>query len=191
MNYKELWDICVRLLTAPRKAWESIALQTNRKSVHTNFVYPMIGLCALAVFVGVLLTSSCEWPLSVQVAMKQCCAVAVSQFGGYFLAAYAIDRMGARLFGLPANQALIQQYAGYSLVVMFLLQIVTGLLPDLKIIAWVLQFYTFYIIWEGIPSMVNPPGNQRLRYVILFGAILLLCPVGIQKLFNQLTTLLN
>ena len=63
------------------------------------------------------------------------------RFGGYFLAAYAINEMGVRMFGMPANAPLTQQFAGYALVVPFLLQIVTGLLPDFRIIAWLFQFY--------------------------------------------------
>ena len=42
--------------------------------------------------------------------------------------------MGVRMFGMPANAPLTQQFAGYALVVPFLLQIVTGLLPDLELL---------------------------------------------------------
>ena len=43
---------------------------------------------------------------------------------------FAFNEMGVRMFGMPANAPLTQQFAGYALVVPFLLQIVTGLLPD-------------------------------------------------------------
>ena len=73
-------------------------------------------------------------PQSFQIAMTNCCAVAVALFGGYFLAAYAINEMGVRMFGMPANAPLTQQFAGYALVVPFLLQIVTGLYLILELL---------------------------------------------------------
>ena len=63
-------------------------------------------------------------PQSFQIAMTNCCAVAVALFGGYFLAAYAINEMGTRMFGMHSNMPLTQQFAGYALVVPFLLQLV-------------------------------------------------------------------
>ncbi len=39
-------------------------------------------------------------PQSFQYAMTQCCAVAVSLFGGYFLAAYLINGLRVRMFAM-------------------------------------------------------------------------------------------
>ena len=87
--------------------------------------------------------------LDVYKRQTQCCAVAVALFGGYFLAAYAINQMGIKMFGMTNDIPLAQQFAGYALVVTFLLHIVTGLLPDFSIIGWLLQFYIVYVVWEG------------------------------------------
>ena len=125
-------------------------MEEDRRKVFMAFVYPMIGLCGLSVFIGSLLTNGWGGPQSFQIAMTNCCAVAVALFGGYFLAAYAINEMGTRMFGLHSNMPLTQQFAGYALVVSFLLQIVTGLLPDFRIIAWLLQFYIVYVVWDRI-----------------------------------------
>ena len=72
-------------------------------------------------------------PQSFQIAMTNCCAVAVALFGGYFLAAYAINEMGSKNVWDACQCPLTQQFAGYAFVVPFLLQIVTGLLPDFRI----------------------------------------------------------
>ena len=134
----------MKLISSPAKAWEEISMEEDRRKVFMAFVYPMIGLCGLSVFIGSLLTNGWGGPQSFQIAMTNCCAVAVALFGGYFLAAYAINEMGIKMFGMHANMPLVQQFAGYALVVPFLLQIVTGLLPDFRIIAWLLQFYIVY-----------------------------------------------
>ena len=148
MNYKALFQIAMSLISSPAKAWEEIRLE-DRRAVLTVFVYPMIGLCGLSVFIGALWTNGWGGPQSFQLAMTQCCAVAVALFGGYFLAAYAINQMGIKMFGMTNDIPLAQQFAGYALVVTFLLHIVTGLLPDFSIIGWLLQFYIVYVGSKG------------------------------------------
>jgi hypothetical protein len=99
--------------------------------------------------------------------------------------------MGIKMFGMHANMPLVQQFAGYALVVPFLLQIVTGLLPDFRIIAWLLQFYIVYVVWEGAPIMMKVEEKQRLKYTLLSSVLLILCPTVIQFVFNKLTAILN
>jgi len=191
LNYKELFNIAMKLISSPAKAWEEISMEEDRRKVYMAFVYPMIGLCGLSVFIGSLLTNGWGGPQSFQIAMTNCCAVAVALFGGYFLAAYAINEMGTRMFGMYSNMPLTQQFAGYALVVPFLLQIVTGLLPDFRIIAWLLQFYIVYVVWEGAPILMGVEEKQRLRYTLLSSVLLILCPTLIQIVFNKLTAILN
>ena len=169
----------MKLISSPAKAWEEISMEEDRRKVFTTFVYPMIGLCGLSVFIGSLLTNGWGGPQSFQIAMTNCCAVAVALFGGYFLAAYAINEMGIKMFGMHANMPLVQQFAGYALVVPFLLQIVTGL------------FCIVYVVWEGAPIMMKVEEKQRLKYTLLSSVLLILCPTVIQFVFNKLTAILN
>ena len=191
MNYKELFKISMSLISSPAKAWEEISMEEDRRKVFMAFVYPMIGLCGLSAFVGSLLTNGWGGPQSFQIAMTNCCAVAVALFGGYFLAAYAINEMGVRMFGMPANAPLTQQFAGYALVVPFLLQIVTGLLPDFRIIAWLFQFYIVYVVWEGAPILMQVEEKVRLKYTLFSSVLLILCPTVIQIVFSKLIAILN
>lgn len=180
----------MKLISSPAKAWEEIYIEDRRK-VYMAFVYPMIGLCGLSVFIGTLLTNGWSGPQSFQIAMTSCCAVAVALFGGYFLASYAINEMGVRMFGMPTNISLTQQFAGYALVVPFMLQIVTGLLPDFRIIAWLLQFYIVYVVWEGAPKLMNVEEKTRLKFTLLSSVLLIICPMVIKIVFNKLTAVLN
>ena len=93
----------MKLISSPAKAWEEISMEEDRRKVYMAFVYPMIGLCGLSVFIGSLLTNGWGGPQSFQIAMTNCCAVAVALFGGYFLAAYAINEKGTRMFGMHSN----------------------------------------------------------------------------------------
>ena len=155
------------------------------------FVYPMIGLCGLSVFIGALMTMGWGGPESFQYAMTRCCAVAVALFGGYFLAAYLINETLVRYLKMPSRLPEVQQFAGYAMVVIFLLHIVIGILPDFQIIALLLQFYTVYIIWEGCMKVLDIRANDRLSFTLIASVLLIACPALVEWMFNELTVVLN
>ena len=98
--------------------WEEIGREEDRRKVLGAFVYPMIGLCGLSVFIGTFIGNT-EGAAAFQIAMTRCCAIFVSLFGGYFLAAYAIDQLGKKLLGREDQYELNQQFVGYSQWVVF------------------------------------------------------------------------
>ena len=191
MDYKSILQIALRLISSPARAWEEIRLQTDPRRVFTAFVYPMIGLCGLSVFIGTLVDYGWGGPQSFQLAMTRCCAVAVALFGGYFLAAWLINAFCTRFLHRPSDLPGIWQFSGYALVVLFLLRIILGILPDFQIIALLLQFYTLYIVWEGSRALLDIVEADRLRFTLVSTLSLILCPWLIEWLFNELTVLLN
>ena len=191
MNYKELIHIALQLISSPARAWEEIRLEEDRRKVFTAFVYPMIGLCGLSVFIGALMTNGWGGPESFQIAMTKCCAVAVALFGGYFLAAYLINEALVHYLKMPSRLPEVQQFAGYALVVIFLLRIVIGLLPDFQIIALLAQFYTVYIIWEGCVKVLDVRASDRLNFTLIASVLLIACPALVEWMFNELTVVLN
>ena len=166
-------------------------MQTDPRRVFTAFVYPMIGLCGLSVFIGTLVDYGWGGPQSFQLAMTRCCAVAVALFGGYFLAAWLINAFCTRFLHRPSDLPGIWQFSGYALVVLFLLRIILGILPDFQIIALLLQFYTLYIVWEGSRALLDIVEAHRLRFTLVSTLLLILCPWLIEWVFNELTVLLN
>lgn len=191
MNYKDLFHIAIQLISSPARAWEEIRLQGNPRSVFTAFVYPMIGLCGLSVFIGALVDNGWGGPQSFQYAMTECCALAVSLFGGYFLAAWLMNAFCIRFMRRASNLPLMWQFAGYAMVVVFLLRIVLGILTDFQIIALLLQFYTLYVVWEGAKKLLELPEKDLLRFSLVATVLLLGCPLVIEWVFNELTILLN
>lgn len=191
MDYKSILQIALRLISSPARAWEEIRLQTEPRRVFTAFVYPMIGLCGLSVFIGTLVDYGWGGPQSFQLAMTRCCAVAVALFGGYFLAAWLINAFCTRFLHRPSDLPGIWQFSGYALVVLFLLRIILGILPDFQIIALLLQFYTLYIVWEGSRALLDIVEADRLRFTLVSTLLLILCPWLIEWVFNELTVLLN
>lgn len=191
MNYKELFNRIFLLISSPAKAWEEILIEEDKQKVFVGFVYPMIGFAALSVFLGVLFTHGWGGPRSFQIAMTECCSVAISLFGGFYLAAYLLNKMGIKFFYLSDNLLRAQRLMGYSSVVLFILQIVTGILPNFQIVSWLLQFYVVYIVWEGAKLFVKIEESDLLKYTLLSSFLLLVCPFLIEFLFTKLILILN
>ncbi len=151
----------------------------------------MIGLCSLSVFIGSLLQKGWSGSESFQYAMTQCCTEAVSLFGGYFLAACLVNALRIRLFMQDNDISLTRQFVGYAMAVLFLLQIIVGVLPDFHVIAWLLQFYIIYMVWEGSRNLMEVEEKDRLRFTLVSSILLIACPAAVRLLFVRLTLLLN
>lgn len=188
MNYKELANTVLMLLSAPAKAWSKIIQGEERKEVTTQFVYPLIGLSGLSVFLGTFMRHSSATFLF-QEAMTRCCALFVSLFGGYFLASYLIDWAGQRFFSRASQLPLIQQFVGYSMAVIFVLQIINGLFA-IEILYWILQFYIVLVAYEGARQLLQVEEKSLTKYSLVASAAMLLAPFLIDKLFNKLSVII-
>ena len=183
MNYKDLFKRVISLISSPAKAWEEIGKEEDRRKVLGAFVYPMIGLCGLSVFIGTFIGNTAG-VAAFQIAMTRCCAIFVSLFGGYFLAAYAIDQLGKKLLGRE------DQFVGYSMVVTFVLDIVSGLF-SISILHWILQFYTIFVVFEGARTLMKVNEEKLTRYTLIASVIIIVCPALIAAVFNELSVILN
>ena len=177
------------LISSPAKAWEGIVNETNRKAVMGEFVYPMIGLCGLSVFIGTFIGNTAGVS-AFQIAMTRCCATFVSLFGGFFLASYLTNLLGKQILGKEDELELNQQFVGYSMVVTFVLDIITGLF-SLSILRWILQFYTVFVVYEGAASLMNVEKKDLTRYSLIASFIIMVCPGLIAAVFDKLSLIVN
>lgn len=189
MNYKDLYRKAIGLVSSPAKTWKEIRASEEGRQVLPDFVYPMIGLCGLSEFIGTFIGKDFTAEV-IQLALTRCCAVAVALFGGFFLAAYLIGKVGSRWFGCRASRETIQLFVGYSMVVTFLLNIISGLFSVL-ILHWILQVYTLYVAFEGVRALLGVEERRQTGYAVMATVFLLFCPFVIEYLFNELSVILN
>ena len=189
MNYKELFNRTLLLLSAPAKAWAEIVCEDNRKKVMSEFVYPMIGLCGLSVFIGTFI-GNVAGISAFHIAMTRCCATFVSLFGGFFLASYLTNLLGKNTLGREDDKELNQQFVGYAMVVTFALDIITGLF-SISILRWILQFYTVFVVYEGARSLMQVKEKDLTRYSLIAALIIIVSPTLIAVVFDKLSLILN
>jgi hypothetical protein len=186
LEYKGLFNKIVALLSSPAKAWNEISEETDTRSVMENFVYPLIGLCGLSVFIGCFIGNTAGANEAFQVAMKRCCATCISLFGGFFLASYLSDLLGKKLLGRESEMEQNRCFIGYSMVVTFVLQIISGLF-SISILHWILQFYTVFVVYEGANVLMKVEEKRLTHYALLVSLLVLLCPAVISTIFDKLS----
>lgn len=189
MDYKHLFKRTALLISSPGKAWEEIEAEADKQNVMSEFVYPMIGLCGLSVFIGALFGNA-EGTFAFQRAMTLCCAKFVSLFGGYFLAAYLTNLLGKKMLERDDERELNQQFIGYSMVVIFGLDIFSGLF-SLSILRWILQFYTVFVVYEGARDLMKVEAKNLTHYSLLVTLLIIVCPTIISIVFEKMSLILN
>ena len=190
MNYKELFNRIVLLISASGKAWEEISKETDGQKVMNAFVYPLIGLCGLAVFIGAFFDNTAEANEAFALAMRNCCATFISLFAGFFLAAYLSNVVGTKMLDRADEVELNRCLVGYSMVVIFALEVVSGLF-SISLLHWILQFYTVFVVYEGARILMKVDEKDLTRYSLTVAVIVIACPAIISKLFTELSLILN
>ena len=122
--------------------------------------------------------------------MTRCCAVAVALFGGFFLSAYLLDKLNHNWLGGKDSYDRILVFVGYSMVVTFVLNIVSGLF-SIVVLHWILQIYTIVIVFEGVRRWLKVEENKQTAFTLVATIIILVCPAIIEFIFNKLSVILN
>lgn len=189
MNYKALFNRVSVLLSSPAKAWTEIDSEKGAGRVMSEFVYPLIGLCGLAEFIGTFLGNTAGVGVF-PIAMTLCCGIFVSLFCGFFLASYLVNLLGTLWLGLPDQLEKSQRLVGYSMVVVFALHILCGLL-GIDLLRWILQFYTLFVVYEGARRLIRVEEARLTLYSIYVTLIILACPILLNFVFSKLAVALN
>lgn len=189
MNYKDLLSRTLFILSSPARAWEQISSEGESKSVLHNFVYPMIGLCAVSEFIGTFFGKEFI-PDVFQVALSNCCAVAVALFGGFFLSVYLLDRILQKWFPDVVLKDKVTVFVAYSMTVKFVLDILSSLL-SLKLLLIILQIYTLFVVFEGTRGFLRLREDKVTLFTLLATVVILLCPTFIEIVFNVLSATLR
>ena len=189
MNYKELFNKMTFLLSSPTRFWEKEATEGQGNRMMSEYVHPLIGLCGLTEFIGTFIGRDISSEFF-QWALTRCCAVAVALFGGFFLAAYLLDKITWRWFDKYVSKEKMQVCVGYSMTVLFVRDIVNGLI-SIEILHWILQLYTIVVVFEGARKFLGIPERRLTSYTLVATVLILLSPGVIEFIFNRLSVILN
>ncbi len=190
---KNIFDLLVRLISQPAKAWSMLAdkQENDNENFYKSYLYPLFGIVALLSFVGVLLTTpegqheSLSFNGHLQYGLKNCIRLIIITFAGFHLASYILSEVMKKIFNRPGELKLCQRFVGYSSSLVYILILTRSLFPSLFFL-YIFLLYVVYIIWEGAIPYMKMEENDQLKFTIWTGAIVLLTPFLIEIIMVSL-----
>lgn len=183
--FKAVFLRLVAFISRPMDAWEAL----SRKKVKdedddflSHFLYPIIGLIALAAFVGVLFTGQ---EFDFVIALKSAIKALVASAGGFFLASYLMNELWAIVFKRQRSMKIIQPFVGYSSSLLFVIEIVQSFFPEL-IFLRIPALYTIYMIWAGAVNFLRVENEVQLKFTTIASFIIIGTPAIISFLLFTL-----
>jgi hypothetical protein len=174
--FKEIFLRLIGLIFKPRETWTSAPKEdAGHEAFLSRYIYPLIGLIALAAFAGVLFNRK---EFDFVIALKSTIMESISSIGGFFLGAYLLNEIWRGLFNRPKDMKLCQYFTGYASSIMFLLKIVLSLLPEFFFLH-ILVLYTVYIVWEGAIPFMQVQESEQLKFTGCASAVIMLSPLVI------------
>ena len=171
------------IILNPGNTWTELSYQEEERDTFlSQFIYPLIGIIALAAFLGVLFTrKEFDFEIALKIALRTVIAVA----GGFFLGAYCLNEVWKSVFNQPKDMALCRFFMGYASSLMFVLFIITALLPEFFFL-YIFVLYTVYIIWEGAVVYMQVEEENRLKFTVIASVIVILTPFVIEHALRML-----
>lgn len=161
----------------PSRAWKEIAGEDSSTDVQVMYVFPMLGLCALVAFLASFIenlgTGIAQYDIFRQAIINACLTV-IPLFSVYMISIYIIRNILGSLFGIQGDLPVVRKFTGYSMTVLFASYTIISFPVDFKILIWLAQVYTMFIIWEGSGRLFRLDDNKRLILTIFLFALLVL-----------------
>ncbi|MCE5206210.1 MAG: hypothetical protein LLF80_08930 [Porphyromonadaceae bacterium] len=180
--WRDIFVTIVQLIVASPTAWKEITKEERSLNSFTDrFLHPLIGIIALATFVGGLWFAR-EGGLPG--ALKNTIVTIVALYGGFYIVSYALNETAAR-FGLVKDSISYRIFTGYASVMIYLLYMIIPFLPDFFIL-WLLSLYTFYIVQAGATYYLKVPVVNRLNFTLFASALIIVIPSLIRGVFTYL-----
>jgi hypothetical protein len=177
--YKQLYHLVYRLIAFPSEAWKSLSEMQDEKNEEffKGYFYPILGIIALCAFVGEAWINVDKFAL--QSTLKVVIRDTIAYFGGLFLSAYIIRTVALRYFRFDADFNLCVRFSGYSSAVIYSVAAL-NCLSDSLIFIQIFIIYTFYIVWCGIDLYIPVKEDDRVKFTIFSGIVVIISPFFIK-----------
>lgn len=173
MNYKWLYNRFISLLFKPSSTWREIAKEDGGVDVMGSYFYPLAGLAGTISFLAILIT---EWVgddaahpfVMFREALIGCCVTCVPIIVSFFVSVFMLGKVARALFDFDSKEeAAIYKLVAYSMTVLCVTYTVLAFPVDFKILVWLCQVYTMYLIWEGCSCLFKLDDNKKLVFTVM------------------------
>lgn len=189
-NYKRLFNNVMQLLGHPARTWLHVFHRGSKGAMLGEFLYPLIMLCGTAFFVGRIFSNGIGWE-SIYSGIINAALRSLSLLFTYYILTYVLSFFTAKYTSNEYPRDLIDVFTGYSMVVILGLDICLGLFPEMRILAFIAQFYTLKIVWDGAAVLLKIDEERRLGYTMVVSVFIIIMPAVIGKIVGMLSIVLR
>lgn len=176
---KHSWGLYISTVTT----WDAIANETSKGNELRNyFVFPWIALCVLVACVFEGLYAPVK---GMETGILNGIISAVSLLGGYFLSNKICFWYLRKQLKIGLSAIKCEKVVSYSFTTVFLLDIVTTVLPSLFFLH-ILNVYIAFMVWEGCRAVFKLNEEERGNIVLVFTVVIIFLPVIISKIIQFL-----
>lgn len=184
IDIKRLVKDVLMLVMQPAKAWLLISRKADRVAMTKSFLLPLMLFSSVAVFVGKIFDSGFEGASFLPAAVRMV-VVFFAMFLSYYLSALIIHKYSQNYTPTTAKRS--DLLVGYSMVIVLLLESCLGLFPNFRIIAWIAQFYTVKIVWDGAAVLMRIHEERRLLFTMVISVIIIVMPLLLGRIMSALS----
>ncbi|PKQ65133.1 hypothetical protein BZG02_04715 [Labilibaculum filiforme] len=170
------------LLLDPKKEWKAIAQEkTNMKSIFIQFAFPVVAICSLLSFIGVLIHTG-----SISNSISQLVVSFISLNLGFYTVGKMIELLAPN-FQLQIKLSTIYQLIIYSGAVFCLFHGLAKLFSPysfLNQICLVFELYFIRVLWLGISQLLNISENKKPGFTIVVSLLILVLPLIFERMFS-------
>ena len=190
MDYKKLFATVLNIIAHPARAWWYVSHKGTKREMLVEFFYPLVVLCGTALFLGRIFSNGLGWD-SLYTSTISAALRSFSLLIAYNISVYAIAFFSAKYTGKELSRETAEMFTGYSMVVLLCLDICLGLFPEFRILAFIAQFYTLKIVWDGAAVLIKITEERRLAYAMIVAIILIIMPFVVNKIIGALSLLIS
>ncbi|NDP22661.1 MAG: hypothetical protein GZ091_16510 [Paludibacter sp.] len=173
---KHSWGLYISAVST----WDAIDIERlKRNEFRKYFIFPWISLCVLIVCIFDCLYAP-DKPL--ETGILHGIIRAVSLLGGYFLSNKICFWYLRKNHKAGISAVICEKVVGYSFTTIFLLNIVTTILPSLFFLH-ILNVYIAFMVWEGCRAIFKLNEEDRSNLVLVFTAVIIFIPFIINNIF--------
>lgn len=184
IDLRKLVKDVLMLVMQPAKAWLILSRKSDKGIMLNTFLLPLMLFSGVAVFLGKIFGSGFGGE-SFLPALVRMVVVFFTMFLSYYLSALAIHKYSQNY--TPETAVRSDLLTGYSMVVVLLLELCLGMFPNFRIIAWIAQFYTVKIVWDGAAVMMRIHEERRLLFTMVVSVIIICMPLLIGRIMSELS----
>jgi len=148
-----------RLLLSPAAEWDAIDGETaNMGDLYKNYVLPLIVFATTAVVIGSL------WDGFHFVIITEWIKRVILAAAGVYIFSLIVDAL-APTFGGQKNAGQAFKVAAHAPTAAWVASIFS-IIPGLSILSFIGGLYSLYLLYVGLPKLMNCPADKTLLYTI-------------------------